>query len=309
MVIMRKAGPLISTFFLIFIVIVNITSMPVIADPVVAFKAPSEVKIDVSPGTLGKTVEFINVTCDNTASQDVVVALSVQSINCSISYYPTVMEFKQNRKGTQSIWMNISVPLESSTSISPNITLSGVWMQEGSTGNVEPITIPVNIEPFYRLKIQSESYSIATHPGEPGLFNLRLDNEGNSDAKYTLNITNKDNLKKAGITIREYNDKFYMSEGMVRWMQLSAETSSYTSTKTYSIALEFTSEESGKTFEYYLYLRVEPGIIQIMFSPIALLLIVFVIFVAIFYYRNKRKREKPKLNSFESRNVYPDEKQ
>jgi hypothetical protein len=305
---MRKAGSLMSIFFLIFIMAISLTSQSVIADPVVSFEAPSEVKMDVSPGALGKTVAFINVTCNNTASQDVVVVSSVQSINCSISYFPTVLEFTQTGKGTQFIWMNISVPLESSTEIYPNITLSGVWMQDGLTGYIEPLSIPVIIKPYYRLKIQSDSYSINTHPGEPGLYDLRVDNEGNIEAVYSLNIKNRDNLKKAGIKIENYNEEIYFSEGMSKWFQLWFETSSHTPQKTYIIALEFTSVESGKTFEYYLYLWVEPGIIQIMFSPMALLLIVFVIFVAIFIYKNRGNREKPNINSLENRNVYTDEK-
>jgi uncharacterized membrane protein len=127
-------------------------------------------------------------------------------------------------------------------------------------------------------------------PGESETFKLRLENVGNIDDIYSTEIINLQDLQDYGLTIDPLI-QVSLVEGGNDTINVNVYTSSDTKMRVYQIHAICTSSGSGGVYwgEYIMYLRVRAGPVQIITSPIALIIICIVLIMMIVFYIRRRK--------------------
>ncbi|UCE37243.1 MAG: hypothetical protein JSW00_17490 [Thermoplasmata archaeon] len=294
---MRRAVLILLVSAMIFLSIVCTISPSALADldPTITLEAPSEIEIDVSPGALSRATIRGNVTCTTTSIEDVLVRISADNSHGSVSISPYTLIFAKVGTETKQFKVNITIPLLTSSYEEPTVTINLTWSQGAQSGSEEPHVVHVVILPFSRLAIFSEMAVKEIVQGERTTFKMRFENTGNAYDTYSIEIENLEYLKDHGITVTSVS-QVSIKEGHNKTMYVFVDTSSDTkSLRSYNINFNCTSSTSEEFYyeEYHLVLKVIPGIVQIITSPIALILIAIVIILLIIYFVKRKKTENP----------------
>ncbi len=275
--------------------ITNIVTFSGIAEPwpTITIEAEPQAEVDVSPGSRCLTTVIGNVTCESTTPEDVIVRLSLSRSECRASISPPVMVFEGMGTETKELKVNISLSMKTSSYENPTATIIGTWTQGGVSSEVEPFTIRVIVLPFSKARIWSQGPEEVTADESIG-FPIFINNIGNVDDLYRMEIVNRDELRKKGIIVETIEDISIEEGGSVE-LEVNVRTSSDTPLKVHRIGIVTTSLISGEpvVYEYSLYIRVKAGIVQILTSPLTLLLIAIVIITLIVVRLKGRKAINP----------------
>ena len=247
--------------------------------------------VDVSPGSVGYAVVQGNVTVDdyNTATP-LIVNLNAQATVGSAIIDKTQMVFQGSKK-SDTFQVNVQVPIGASASEDNSCTVSGTWQQGGRSGTVEPDTFKIIILPYYLPQISCDSPEKEITQGNSVIFNLLINNSGNTDDIFHVDIRNRAQLKENSITINEIDDIPIQEDGFEE-IELKVRTSEETSVRENEIHIVVTStvDEEPEEIEYELTVQINERTIgeKILSSPIIPIIIVVVIIAVIVVFIKKR---------------------
>jgi hypothetical protein len=301
---MRKAGSII-VFALIFLSLLSSLSFSSKADlfTTVTVETEPSCEIDVSPGSTSVAVVQGTVTCENyNTFIPLVVELSATSTVGTAAIDKPQIVF-QGSHMAEDINITVGVPQLTSASSEHTCNITGVWEQGPTTGPVIGDTFQVIIMPFFRITLYSELPLKEVKQGESTGFNLTVENTGNCDDKYHLDIVNRDELESSNLVIPKFG-KIDIQEGCKKNMNLEVHASSDTPVGEYQIELIVTPWESANEKypldyeEYILILKVKKGskantilgddLEGLLISPLFLLIIAVIVIVAIVVMARRR---------------------
>jgi hypothetical protein len=291
---MRKAGSVALIVVLILLSMMNIIPFSADAGPMTEVTMEPEYQekeVDVAPGSTGGVSATINVSCQSFDPTPVLVSLSANFSGGVLSLSPAQLLFQGPVTETQEVVVDMTVPLLTPASEMP-CTVSGTWQQGGFTGSVEPATIMVYVLPFCRPLISCDSPEKEVNKGESVTFELRINNSGNTDDIYHIEIANPEDLKSKGITADEINDISVVYQGIDE-VDVKVHISSDTTVEGANIDIVVTSaiDEEQEKFTYQLNIEIKEGPFSLGFftSPLVIVIMLIIIIMVILIYIKKRK--------------------
>ncbi len=291
---MRKAGSVALIVVLILLYMQNICSFSADAGPmtdVTMDPEHQEKEVNVAPGSTGDVSTTINVSCQSFGPTPVMVSLSASFPGGATSLSPAGLIFQGSGTETQEVRVDMTVPLLTQAS-GMLCTVSGIWNQGGFSGSVEPVTIWVYVLPFHRPTISCESPRMEVNKGESVTFEMRINNSGNADDIYHIEITNSEELKSRSIKVDEISDVPIMYQGS-DVVKVKVEVASDTEVEGANIDIVVTStlDEEQEEFRYRLNIEIKEAPFSLGFftSPIVIVIISIIIIVVIIIYIKKRK--------------------
>ncbi|UCE37246.1 MAG: hypothetical protein JSW00_17505 [Thermoplasmata archaeon] len=257
-----------------------------------------EKEVDVAPGSSGFVSSAINVSCQTLDPAPVMVSLSADFPDGAISLNPASLVFQGPETEPQDVKIGMTVPLLTQASEIP-CTISGTWTQGAFAGSLEPVTILVFVLPFHRPNISCESPKKEVNKGDGVSFELRINNSGNADDIFHIEIANLEDLKSKGITVDEISDISIAFLGH-ELVQVKVHVSSDTKVKGANIDIVVTStlDEEQEEFTYQVNIKINdnPFGLDILSNPLIIVVIIVVIIAVIVYYV-KKKKATPKSHS------------
>lgn len=292
---MRKVGPLALVTILILISLISSFSFDANADLItnVYIQVEQEsVEVDVSPGSTGVGEFNGNVTCDTyNSAEPCMVSLSADSPIGSVSLSPAGLIFQGTGDTVQPFDGDLIIPLFTSASEEYTVNIFGTWQQGGRSGMAEADSFQIVVLPFYLPAVYSDSPVKEITQGESTSYKLTINNSGNTDDIYQVDIANREELKNNGITIEEITDIAILEHGAEE-IDLDVDTSSDTYARVYEIRVVASStlDDDPEETEYIIALKVKEDTLGVedIFNPMVLIIIVVVVIVGIFIYKKKR---------------------
>jgi hypothetical protein len=290
---MRKAGSVALIVVLILLSMMNTISISINAGPMTEVTIEPEYQekeVNVAPGTTGVVSTLKNVTCQSYDPTQVQVSLSASFPGGAVSLSPASMQFQGSGTESQIVAIDMTVPLLSPASEMP-CTISGTWQQGGFTGSVEPATIMVYVLPFCCPQIYCDLPKQEVNKGESVTFELKINNLGNADDIYHIEIANSEELKSKGIKTRKISDVpiMYQDSDVVK---VKVEVTSDTEVKGANIDIVVTStlDEEQEEFPYQLNIEIKeaPFSLDFFTSPLVIVIMSIIIIVIIIIYIKKR---------------------
>jgi uncharacterized membrane protein len=279
---------------LISMLVLALSSFTSYADPITQVTIDpeyQEVEVDVSPGSSGEVGTTVNVTCQKVSPATLVVDLSASVPGGSATLNPASLTFEEVGPETQEVNVTVRIPLLTASS-EKTCTISGTWNQGATSGQVEPAVIQVNVLPFSRAVIMSDSPKKDVQKGDSVTFDLEITNNGNSDDVYHFEVANQEELKGNGITVNKVNDIPFMYKS-TETVEVKVHVSSDAGTDRAQIDIVVTSalEEEPEEFSYTLRLGIKEKPISLEFftSPLVLAIILIIIISVIFIFVKKKK--------------------
>jgi hypothetical protein len=250
-------------------------------------------EVNVAPGSTGYFTLEGNVTCDtyNTATP-CMVSLSADSTIGAITLSPSSMIFQGSSDNVQEFVMDVTVPLLTSASEDHLCTISGTWEQGTRSGQAEPDSFQIIVLPFYHPEISSEIPLKNVTAGDSVVFNLMINNSGNTDDVYQVDFINTDELEENGITFNAINDIAIQEQG-TQDVEFEVHTSSDTNSGrvyTIPVVVYSTLDDEPKRTHYNLFIKVQEDTFDVgdIFNPLVLIIILAVVIVGFIVYIKKR---------------------
>jgi hypothetical protein len=146
--------------------------------------------------------------------------------------------------------------------------------------------------PFYHPEIFSEIPLKNVTAGDSVIFNLMINNSGNTDDVYQVSFINKDELEENGITLEAINDIAIQEQG-TQDVELVVHTSSDINgdrVYTIQVVIYSTLDDEPKRIQYPLFIRVKEDTFDVgdIFNPIVLIIILVIVIVGFIVYIKKR---------------------
>jgi hypothetical protein len=302
---MGKVGSYVITlvFLLSIVNIVSISSEAGILTEV-SVEADPYVEINVEPGSIGRGVIYANVTSVNyNVATPLIVSLFAESTIGSPSLNSPQIVF-QGSYQSEVIMISILVPIiTTSASEDQKCTITGIWQQGGTQGDVDGDFTQVIILPYYFPILSSEDPEKEVDQGDDVSFNLLVNNTGNLDDIYRFEIEDANQLEEKGIKIDAMKRMPIGEKGSQR-MELSIQTSPDTPKRTYGIDLVVISVKSEEdsdnpvSVKYLLNLRVNEklfGVGDVAGSFLPIIIIIVLIVSGIVGYQRRRKSKQSNL--------------
>jgi hypothetical protein len=210
----------------------------------------------------------------------------------SVSISPSHAAFQGSSDNVQEIVVNVEVPLHTSASEDHMCTISGTWEQGTRSGQAEPDTFQIIVLPFYQPEISSEIPLKNVTAGDSVVFNLMINNNGNTDDVYQVDFLNKDELEENGITFKAINDIAIQEQG-THDVELVVHTSSDINgdrVYTIQVVIYSTLDDEPERIQYTLYIRVKEDSFDVgdIFNPLVIIIILVVLIVGFVVYIKKR---------------------
>ena len=271
-------------------------------EPNITINAQSPVEVRVAPWQVNFTHANGNVTCESSSSASIIVDYFT---NCTIgraTVNPPVNVFDGGETQSRNIQITIHLPKRTSSSLQPTAIVNGTWRQGQYTGEIEPTTIDIIVGAFSEVNTFSENELRRNSPGEETVFDVQIENRGNRDDVYLINITNREELEEEGITIDLINE-IAVEEGGTEEIEIRVRTPSDilgnwergSFGDMVTIHGRVSSNTSDESFGdiFYLVLRVEmdaPTYLAIVFScPGTIITIILIVILVVVVYRDKKK--------------------
>ncbi len=287
---MRKAGS-IGIILLLFLSALSTISFSATAGllTIVTAEADNMVEVDVSPGSTGTVSIKATITCTNyNTITPLIVSLNAESSAGQATLDKPQLVF-QGSYQSEDVDISIQLPIITTSAMDDQTcTLSGTWEQGGTTGSVQEDTTKIIVLPYYRCVVYSTQPHEETIQREGAFFNLTIENTGNSNDEYRLDIENRDELEALNFSIPRLS-KIPIEEGDLRIVQLFVGTCYQTHVGDYEIHVTVTSVGSEKNEEevvsdsYTLILTVnnvaslnenpQDEIAEILFDPLFIIII------------------------------------
>lgn len=292
---MRKVSPILLVSFFVLLSCLTIVPTSIKADLITTVTiqiGPSSRDVDVAPGSTGIVSATGNVTCDtlNTAAP-CMVELSGNTTIGSVSISPAGMIFQGTDDNVQKFVVDVTVPILTSASEEHFCTISGTWEQGTRSGQAEPDTFQIIVLPFYHPEIACESPTKEVTKGDSVSFNLVINNSGNTNDVYQVDIANRNELEEDEITFKAIDEIAILEQGAGD-VDLVIHTSSDTNDKVYDIRVVVysTLEDEPERTEYILALWVKEDTFDLgdIFNPLVLIIILVVVIVGFIVYIKKR---------------------
>jgi hypothetical protein len=161
------------------------------------------VSVDVSPGSSGIVTVLGNVTCVKWGPDQVKVALVGNSSEGGTSISPPNMVFggTSGSEESEEFTATAKVPQGSPCTESGTIIVSGTWVQGGLQYTIEPVSSIFVIEQYYMIDMLIADREYTIDAGEDVDFDVVLQNNGNGDDIIEIDILNREDLKKNGISL------------------------------------------------------------------------------------------------------------
>jgi hypothetical protein len=252
----------------------------------ISIEAEPTVEVEVKPGTRGYANVSGVVAYNKGLGGSVVVRLYA---NCSLGIARvTPFILLNGTRDTKEIEIGLWVKLGSSSSEKPYVIINGTWEDGSDSGDVEPFTIQIIILPYYNINVNSNCISLVS--GESKNADLWIENTGNANDTYGVNISNKDELRKKGISVKSVYQVF-LKEDEKDKILIKVHTSYDTPVDFYSIDFAFTSMGSGKVVAIYpVVVHVKMGVYQVITHPMTYVITLVIMIVVIIIYLRKTGR-------------------
>lgn len=183
-------------------------AIPVPASPltVVTIQLPEEpVEVDVSPGSSGIVEVDGTVTCRKVGPDQVKVTLIGQSETGGASVEPVSMVFAgvSGSEETQPFRATTRVPMGYTSSATPTLTVSGVFVQGGLQYSIEPNSVIIIVLQYYKILFSFEEGEIEVESGENANINMQILNAGNGEDTFLIDFENREDLRSRGFNLPE----------------------------------------------------------------------------------------------------------
>jgi hypothetical protein len=231
-------------------------------------------KVDVSPGSAGIVTVAGTVTCLKYGPDQVKVFLTAQSDTGGASVIPPNVVFggTGGSEETKSFSVTTRVPMGTTFMATPQISVTGYFVQGGLQYDIGMVTQIMEIEPYYKLQVDTPPPQ-EIGAGEFVYFILKITNVGNAEDTYRFEILNYEDLQDDEWILPTITDKTF-TEDEIRSLEISAQAP-----QTWTIwrndvtpfNLRITSTQSEETaliirYDVPLYVR-QKGIYIPGFSP------------------------------------------
>ncbi|UCE37242.1 MAG: hypothetical protein JSW00_17485 [Thermoplasmata archaeon] len=303
---MRKAGSILLTTTLILLSLLSLLSYTTSAGPttqVILSPEYQETEVAVDPESDGTTLVQVNVTVRTESPLTLTVDLYVEWPQASVSITPSSLTFNTVGFETKEVSVQIQVPLLTSSSSDISCLIEGLWYQGAFSGSVYPATINVKVLPFYECNIFSDEPEKSVIQGGSTDFNFTIENKGNCDDIYHLEILNMEKLKSHGILVQGIREIAIEEQSVVE-IYVDVSTSSNTPSQKHAIHIVITSSKSESDphglvkEEYMIVINVQGSpefaifsdplvFISMLGVSLVIILIIAVVIVGIMIYRRK----------------------
>ena len=256
--------------------------------------------VDVSPGSDGVVEVEGEITCEK-YGPDVVKAFLTSSTDLGgASVDPVSFAFSgvSGSIETRPFKVSTRVPMGTTSSITPTLTVSGYFDQGGLRYSIPPVSQIIIIQQYYIIEYYVEDRDVSVNSGENVKIEFTVFNSGNGEDSIQIDFENRDELISKGfrmtapfevhmeedtnksisvqIMAPEDNSGFYNAEiSMISKGSLSTEDPEEV---ILPIRIEVTSSIGGQ-------------IGSIITSPLGIGIIAVVIVVAVYYKIKKKKKD------------------
>jgi hypothetical protein len=174
---------------------------------------PEPPKVDVSPGSSGIITLTGTVYCLKYGPDQVKVALTASSDISGASVIPPNMVFggTGGAEETRSFSVTTRVPQGTTFLATPQVTVSGNFVQGGLVQNVNPVMQIIEVEPYYKLEVDTPPPQ-EIGAGEFVYFSIKITNVGNTEDTYEFIFDNLKDLQGKEWTVATITPKTYQEK-------------------------------------------------------------------------------------------------
>jgi len=154
-------------------------------------------QVDVSPGGDGFVIYNGTITLNDPADSAADTNVTLNA-SCSDGGTAVITPTKTTLSGdgdTNSFVVEVTIPLGTTCTVTPIVMVSGTWEQAGVTGNLTNATCPVEVLQFSAINVTCQSPVRTASGGDHLTFSLKIENQGNGQETYIVDIVNRDDLE------------------------------------------------------------------------------------------------------------------
>ncbi len=287
--------------FLILIMMTFLAALPVSASPLTSVtldlqdEAPS---VDVSPGSSGIVEVNGVVTCVKYGPDQVKVSLAGSSDMGGTSVDPPNMVFSgvSGVEETRTFMATTRVPQGTTSTATPELMVSGIFVQGGLQYPVNPVSIIIEVVPYCKIAVEPVEREIKVNAGEDLHIEAVITNVGNCEDIYSIDMMNRASLANNGFGMPSPMEITFL-EKENRTIDWKMETKSHMSGKyymrmsVYSKTIEEGVESVSAFAAYEVEIIAQPltnFVFSFLLSPFMIVIIVVIVIVGMVY-RNKKK--------------------
>jgi hypothetical protein len=232
-------------------------------------------KVDVSPGSSGITTFQGEIRCIKYGPDQVKAYLQASSDTGGANVNPPSRVFSgaSGSEEVDTFSLTTRVPMGYTFMATPQVVVSGYFVQGGLTYEIPAVTQFIEIEPYYKLQVDTPPPQ-EIGAGEFVFFSIRITNVGNVEDTYRFEFMNLEDLVDKQWTVPTITDKTFYEKEM-RTIEVSAQapqTWTIWRNEVISFNLRITSIQSEETaflvrYDVPLYVR-QKGIYIPGFSPV-----------------------------------------
>jgi hypothetical protein len=286
--------------FLILIMMILINSIPVSASPltVVTLSLQGEPpQVDVSPGSSGIVAIEGNATCLKYGPDEVKVALVGSSDIGGASVEPPNMVFS-GMSGSEEIKpfkMSTRVPQGTTSAATPQVLVSGSFVQGGLQYNINPVTTIIEVLPYFKIEGKIQDTTLSVDAGESVTVVLRVTNVGNCEDRFHIDMVDRERYQNNGFLFpSEMEVPFAEKENMTIYWEIDTKSDMSGGYPMEISILSRNSESDQFPITAVLSFQVKVTsqsishqVISFVFSPLVIMGIILVVIIAVVYKKRK----------------------
>jgi hypothetical protein len=161
--------------------------------------------VDVSPGSGGVVEMDGEVTCEKYGPDDVKVFLTASSDFGPAPAEPASFVFSgvSGSVETQPYKVSTRIPMGTSSSLTPSITVSGYFDQGGLRSTIPQVSQIIIILQYYKIKYFIEDRSVNINTGENAKIEFIVTNLGNGEDFFEIDFKNRNDLQSKGFKLTQ----------------------------------------------------------------------------------------------------------
>ncbi len=187
-----------------FLVIIYLTPPVVTAQPsnpsATIFLEDNEKTAKVGPEQHGVVTLLGWVSAEVISGTSMVVQLNATDTWNSAIISPSAVQFTSDNADNKEFQVSIQVPKGESCDTEGTVVVSGRWMMYPGriSGDCEPVERTIKVAQYHIFSISSNKLQIETALGSKAKFNLVIENQGNGEETFSIDIKNLDELADKG---------------------------------------------------------------------------------------------------------------
>lgn len=256
--------------------------------------------VDVSPGSSGIVEMDGEITCEKYGPDDVKVFLQGSSDYGPAPVEPSSYIFSGVSGSVESQPFKVStrVPIGTSSSETPTLTVSGYFDQGGLRYSIQPVSQIIVILPYYKVRYYIEDREVSVQSGEGEKIEFKIINYGNCEDFFQIDFENRDELMSKGFKMTEPFE-VHMEEDSNKSISVQVTApDGISGTHMADISIQSQgSLESDSPEKVILHIRlivsnsIGGHIGSFITSPLGIVVIAAVIVAAVYYYKTKKKEK------------------